>query len=212
MTLVLGDVINSVRNKNPDFAKQRCPDITLASFFTDYQRELVSMALERVPEFIVAQLSIVFPPIGSNALNPLASIGAGTGNGLPAQLDPTTGGIDAITQVVGNTVNLDVPSAVIEFGPAVVSAATQTTIPPVGAPGWTTNPWAGFAVANQLGTDNGDVQTIASNTSTTLTLEGAGFQLVPDTTSTFTILDLTPTVDDTTGAVIGWPQIGSRLT
>lgn len=211
MSLTLGAVIEASRDRNPEFAKTRCPDLVFARFFTGYQREALSMAMERTPEYITGQVSIVFPPTGANINNPLGSIGAGTDGGLPAVVDPL-GNIQAITQVVGNSVEMPVLDAPVSYGPSTILAATQTTLQAANAPGWGVNQWAGYSVAIVAGTDVGDVLGILSNTTDTLTVIGtSGFALVPDTTSLFTIVTVTPQVDQATAAVIGFPIRGSRL-
>jgi hypothetical protein len=209
VTLLLGDVITATRDKSADFHPTRLPDGVLARYFSSYQRELLSLAQERYPELVTSQISIVFPPVGTPASLTLDQVGAGTVGGLPAIVDPD-GTVDAIAQLVGNTVQMPVEGAPVQFGPTVVTAATQTTLTVGGSPGWSTNQWVGNAVAIVAGTDTGDLHMIQSNTANQLTIESSGWDSVPNTTSVMTIVSLTPSVDDTSGSVLGFPMTGTR--
>ena len=209
MTLLLGEVVDAVRDRSPDFHPARLPAGLLARFYTSYQRELLSLAQERYPELVTAQVSIVFPPLGSTGVQNLDSIGAGTAGGLPAQLNED-GSVGAVTQLVGALVQLPVNGAPVLTGPFVVTSATQTTVTVGGSPGWTTNQWQGQAVAIVAGTNVGDLHIVQSNTSNAITIEAIGWDTVPNTSSIVTVVRLTPVVDDTSGTVIGFPMTGTR--
>ena len=157
MSLTLGEVIDAIRDRNPELAPQRVPNGVIARYLTGYQRELFSLTNERYPELVTGQVSIVFPPVGYPANSPVSAIGAGTAGGLPAAL-ASNDTITAVPLAVGNTIQLPVNGAPVLFGPSVTTGASQTTLTAAGSPLWATNQYAGQAVAIVAGTDVGDVQ------------------------------------------------------
>lgn len=199
MALALSDVIQGVRGRHPAFSRQLVPDATIARFLTGYQRELTSKALIRNKAFLAQQMSVAF---AVNSANAVGTAGAGTTGGMP--VDAETSATSIIQAPMGTASELNVDGVVL-VAESVVTSATTNTLTKTGA-GWTTNAYANKHVVIKSGLGAGQVRSIASNTATVLTL-GAGetFTTVPDTTSTFEVVDGTVEATQTFGVVASDP-------
>jgi hypothetical protein len=199
MALTLSDVIQGVRGRHPAFSRQLVPDATIARFLTGYQRELTSKALIRNKAFLAQQMSVAFAVNSSNAVG---TAGAGTTGGMP--VDATESATSIVQAPMGTASELNV-NGVVLVSESVVTSATTTTLTKTGA-GWTTNAYANKHIVIRSGAGAGQVRSIASNTATVLTLgAGEAFTTVPDTTSTFEVVDGTIEATETFGVVASDP-------
>ncbi len=213
MTLVLSDIIDSARDADSAFAKQRVPDAVFARYLSRYQRQLVGRANEIRPGLISSQISIVFQLNSAPPQSVLGTIGAGqpplgTAGGLPVT-GPEPGSYSVTEQVVGNTVELGLSNANPLIAKTAVVSSTSNTLTAGTSVNWATNQFAGQYVQITDGTDVFDVRVIASNTSNTLTVS-QNWAVNPDTTSLFLILSLSPEMTQETSAIMALPALGQR--
>lgn len=205
MALTLSDVILGVRGRHPAFVRANVPDAAIARFLTGYQRELVSKALQKNREFIAQQMSVAF---SVNSANAVGTQGAGTTGGRPVDADQ--GALSVVQSPMGTASEVDVDGddIVTLVSESPVTSATANTLTKTGA-GWTTNAYATHHVVIRAGTGQGQVRLIASNTATVLTIDGT-WAVIPDTTSTFEVVDGTAVADETFGVVLSEPWSRER--
>ena len=150
MTFTLGDVINAARDRHPLFAKTRIPDAVFARFLTDYQRELLSKAMQRDATVLSTTFSVSSPlPSG----NP-------TGIVLPTY-KRVLGGTVHLTSNTDNDPELDYPLTIVDYSLRLRTRAVYSC-------------WITDNTLFQIGTDSDwedvgsfDVQYVAEPTSFT---------------------------------------------
>lgn len=199
MAIQLRDVLTSARDRHPAFAKQRVPDAVLARYLTDYQRTLLSRAIHRNSSFLTQTASIVFDLSPDNAIG---TAGAGTSGGSAGSVDSTGQTLSLSELPVGESIEIDTADAVVLVSSTVVASATSTTTTGTSV-SWTTNAYAGDMVEIVAGLGVGQVRSIASNTSGTLTHDAWG--ITPNDTSLFRIVTTVMSSDGTATAVTQFP-------
>lgn len=201
MALTLNDVVLGVRGQHPTFQKSLVPDATIARFLTGYQRELVAKCLDKDATFLAQQMSVGFAITATVA-------GAGVGQ---RPIDADVGILSTVNAPVGTAVEVDVSGSDVSIlvSESVIASATATTFTKTGA-GWTTNAYANYTVVITSGTGVGQRRTVASNTATVGTVTEA-WATIPDTTSTFVIVDEVLESEKQFGVVTGAPFAVDRL-
>lgn len=196
MSTTVQTAITEVRSVHPAFDRRYVPDAALARFWTRYQRELVSKAIQRNRDFLTAQASIIFAIDEANAVG---VAGAGTAGGLPATPGDTPA--SPLQLPMGPAGELDTSTVVV--GPLVVVSATAETLTPF-APGWVVDAYVDMTVVILSGTGAGQRRVIAGNTTDTLEFEGGtSWETTPDTTSVFVISSAVVWNDSTAGTTVG---------
>lgn len=194
--------IDGVRSVHPAFSRYLVPDRALADFFTREQRRLAITATSRDRRYIAQSLPIFFDLANATTDAP-GTAGAGTTGGQPGQVQPD-GSIIAAPAMTGSAVTVQ-PGTVL-VADTTAAAATATTLTGLGVT-WTTNAYTNYAVLIVFGTGAGtSPRMILSNTPSVLTVSAA-WDITPDTTSVFRIVQAVNTLDATAGAVTDLPSV-----
>lgn len=201
MSITLQRAIDGVRSVHPAFSRYLVPDKSLADFFTREQQQLVTAAIERDRTYLAQSLPILFD-LGNASIDAPGTAGAGTAGGLPG-LATTSGTLAVSEATVGSAVS--VAQGTILVADTAVTAATATTLTGLGVV-WTTNAYAGYAVVIVAGKGaNTSPRTIASNTASAVTV--SSWEVTPDTTSVFRIVQPVPTLTAALGVVTDLPSV-----
>lgn len=206
MALTLNEVVLAVRGRSPHFDKRLVTDASLARYLTGYQRSLVSKAVQVNPTFLAQQMAVGF---NLSAANAVGTVGAGTSGGRP--IDADVGALSYVNAPVGTAAEVDVSGSDVTtlVSESVVASATATTLVKTGA-GWTVNAWQNYTVVLTGGTGAGQRRTVSSNTATQMTVSQA-WTTVPDTSTTFVVVDEVIESDYSFGAVANAPFTAERV-
>ena len=202
MSLTIQGAIDQVRSVHPAFTRYMVPDRALADFFTRDQQRLMSLALMRDRSYLAQSLSIAFD-LTNQSIDAPGTAGAGTLGGLPGVVGAS---IAAVQATVGSAA--EVSDGTIYVTGAVVSAATTTTATASGV-AWTVNAYTN-AIARIIWGKGANTapRSIASNTSTQVTVSSA-WEVTPDTSSVIQISAPVQFIDATFGVVTDLPAISA---
>lgn len=201
MSTTIEAFIAQVRSVHPAFSRYMVPDQALADFATREQRRLMSLALLRDRSYLAQSLPILFDLMNAD-LDAPGVAGAGTEGGVPGVLD------QGIAYVGQNTTGsaVTVSDGTVYVDDTAVASATSTTLT-ASAVSWTVNAYVSAIVRIVGGTGaNTSPRTITANTSSALTVSAA-WEVTPDSTSVFRIVQPVQTLDGTTGAVTDLPAV-----
>lgn len=204
MAFTLGDVITAARDRSAAFHRSKITDAVFARFLTDAQNDCIADASRRVKGFLVQSASIV---LATSTANAVGTVGAGTSGGLPGTIDDA-GDVTALESPAGSAIEDATSDAVVLVAESVVASATSTTLVKTSA-GWTVNAYTDQLVTITGGTGKGQVRSIASNTSDTLTVTDA-WTTTPDSTSLFTVVASDPEADADVAVVTQVPATSTR--
>lgn len=203
----LGEVVQAVRFRSPHYGNPTVPNRVLLEAATRIQRSLSKAAAQLNRTYLSQTFSIGFDLSTGNLPG---TAGNGTQGGLPAEVD-ASGTLSTVEQTVGGLLHYDLTNAVERVSTRPVGSATSGppgTLTDAGSPGWTVNAWANKLVEIMDGPDEGDLQKIASNTASALTLGPSTvtweFNL-PTSASTYRIIEVPDLDTETAGVVTALP-------
>lgn len=213
MSLTLGEVVQAVRFRHPFYGNPTVPNRVLVEAATRIQRSLSKAAAQLNRTYLSQTFSIGFD---LSTANLPGTAGNGTSGGLPAEVD-SSGTLSTVEQVVGTILHYDLSTAVERVSTRPVGSATSGppgTLTDAGSPGWTVNAWANKLIEIMDGPDEGDLQKIASNTASAITLSPAtaGWEFnLPTSASTYRIIEVPDLDTETTGVVTALPGFSNRV-
>lgn len=171
----------------------------LASFFTSYQRDLVSRALERNRTYLAQVANIMF---AISADNQPGVAGVNTAGGLPTDI-ANTSAVSQVQSPIGTLVEADADAAQVAYSEKQVTSATANTLTYTPAV-WVVNEHFNRWVVITAGKGQGQKRYIASNTANILTTTQA-WQTIPDATSKFKIVYALLEAETDLGVVASYP-------
>jgi hypothetical protein len=216
MATQLQDIIAAARNRHQAFHKSRVPDVVVASHLSDAQRILITRGADLDSNRVAVQCSIAFATTPGNTP---ATVGAGSGGGLPAvDVDPPplVGAPIAFPgQDTGLAIVVDLANAQVLVSETVVAAATPTTATLAGAPVWILNQFANQIAVVVAGTGYGQIRTILSNTvggqiTISTGADGQQWATTLDATSVVKIVQATLAADESVSLVTELPPTQTR--
>lgn len=202
MSLLLSDVITSIRDRHAAFHRSRVTNAVIARFLSTYQNTLIGKCVKREKMYLRQSVGIA---VSIDAANAPGTAGAGTSGGLPAQDD--AGVVDVVQEQAGALVEVE-SDVGIRVAERVVTSVAGQVISSTGA-ARAVNEDADRLIHITGGKGRGQHRVVASNTSDSWT-PTASWTTVPDTTSTVEILDASLEVDEDAGVVTGLPAESSR--
>jgi hypothetical protein len=206
VSLTLGTIITAARDRHPAFSRERIPDAPVARYLTDVQNELIPAASIRDRQFM-AQTAVI--SVAMDAASAPGAAGAGTSGGVPGIVSGDS--FTTSESSTGSAIEVGVTEAdgaTVLIADSPLTSATPTSLTKTGA-GRATNGDIDDLIVITAGKGIGQRRVVTSNAATTWHF--AAFDIVPDTTSLFSLVAPIYLSDDTAGAVTGLPSTTQNL-
>jgi hypothetical protein len=206
----LSTVLTAVRDRSRAFSKQNVPDAVLARGLSDYQRRLLSLALQRDPVYLAQVATVIIANSGSSAVGTVGAntVATGTQGGFPVSV-ANDGTVTRDTDTAGSAKELDFADATVLVDEFVPASSTTTTATKTAA-GWTVNAYAGDYLDVVAGPGTGQRRLITSNTATVLSWADA-LTTSLTSASVVRIVAAAESVSETVGVVTTFPTTTMKL-
>lgn len=208
----LQDVITAARDRHSAFHKTRVPNAVAARYLSDYQNELIALAVERDKQFLAQKAAVVLDFTGSTTPG---SVGAGVGDGLPGQV-ATDGTFSAVEETAGSLIEALVSQAegaAILVTERAASSATSVDLT-CNTVARTTDQDIGRILVITGGKGKDQRREILTNTATKWTIstgaDGRQWDETPDATSVFQVVSPLFTSSEGLGVVTDLPAVTTK--
>lgn len=202
MSFTLFSVIESARSRHAAFYKSRIPSKAVGDFLSEYQNTLLQKCVQRDRQFMAQQMTVMFSLNG-------ATVGAGTGDGLPGRW--VGGEFVADARGAGALIEAETDGedgAFVAQADRVVTSATATSATSTGA-GWTVDAFLGLVFEVTQGPGIHQRREIVSNTADTIVWADA-LETALTTASMFQVVAPAYDSDGDMGVVVDLPATDAR--
>lgn len=206
MSLTLAAILTAARDRHPAFSRERVTDAVIARYLSDVQNELISAASIRDRQFI-AQTAVV--SIAIDDASAPGTAGAGTTGGVPGVVSGDS--FTTSESSTGSVIEVGVTEAngaTVLIADSPLTSATSTTLTKTGA-ARTVNGDVDRLLVITAGKGLGQRRLVTSNTASIWSF--AAWDIVPDTTSLFSLVEPVYLSDETAGAVTALPSTTQNL-